>query len=54
MAELLNLSGVEVPTDPAAIFEWIASEVPGYGGLDYDAIGPSGAAVAPVPEEVLR
>jgi len=54
MAELLNLSGIEVPTDPAAIFEWISREVPGYGGLDYDTIGPLGAAVAPVHEEVLR
>jgi len=54
MAELLNLAGVEVSIDPGAVFEWIAREIPGYAGLDYDTIGSLGAAVSPVPEEVLR
>src|SRR5438093_1678183 len=56
MADLLNLSGVQVSHDPDVIFEWISREVPLYAGVDYDAIGFSGAALAqpaePVPEVV--
>jgi NADH-quinone oxidoreductase subunit G len=54
MSELLNLSGVQVSSDPSAIFEWLSRETPAYSSLDYDAIGLLGAATAPVPEEVLR
>jgi len=54
MAELLNRAGLEVSTDPGVVFQWIAREIPGYTGLDYDTIGSSGGAVSPVPEEVLR
>src|SRR5207247_7354173 len=54
MAELLNRAGLEVSTDPGVVFQWIAHEIPGYTGLDYDTIGSSGGAVSPVPEEVLR
>jgi len=54
MAELLNLSGVQVSPDPAAIFRWLSREMPAYANLDYDAIGLVGAAVALAPEEVLR
>jgi NADH-quinone oxidoreductase subunit G len=53
MAELLILSGVDVPRDPAAIFEWLSREVPVYTGMDYDSIGPLGAS-AQMPQEVLR
>ncbi len=48
MAKLL-----QVPTDPAVIFEMIGREVPAYSGLDYDTIGLLGAPAA-APEEVLR
>jgi NADH-quinone oxidoreductase subunit G len=54
MAALLKLSGVEVSTDPAAIFDWISREIPLYSGLDYDTIGLLGAVPAPTPQEVLR
>ena len=56
MAELLELSGVEVPLDPGAIFEWISREVPLYSGIGYDAIGLAGTTPvpAPAPQEVLR
>jgi NADH-quinone oxidoreductase subunit G len=54
MADLLRLSGVQVATDPAAIFEWLSRETPAYRDLDYDSIGPLGAQSVPVPEEVLR
>jgi len=42
MSELLALAGVQVSADPAAIFDWIAREVPLYADMDYDAIGPLG------------
>ena len=54
MSELLNLSGVQVSPDPAAIFEWLSREMPAYGNLDYEAIGLMGTATAATPEEVLR
>src|SRR5262245_38859657 len=54
MAELLELSGVQVSRDPSAIFEWMSREVPIYAGMDYDAIGQLGLAPAPAPQEVLR
>src|SRR5436190_18431754 len=52
MAELLLLSGVPTPHEPAAIFEALSREVPAYDGLDYDAIGLLGAAALPQPVEV--
>ena len=54
MAELLRLSGVQVSSDPTAIFEWIAREVPLYSGMDYDAIGLLGVVPVQTPQEVLR
>ena len=54
MAELLGLSGVQVSTDPAAIFDWMARETPAYSSLSYDVIGALGCPSAPVQEEVLR
>jgi predicted molibdopterin-dependent oxidoreductase YjgC len=53
MAELLILSGVDVPRDPAPIFESMSREVPVYTGMDYDSIGALGASVQ-TPQEVLR
>jgi predicted molibdopterin-dependent oxidoreductase YjgC len=54
MAELLALSGIQVPNEPSAIFEWLRSETPAYSNLDYDSIGTLGAQSLPVQEEVLR
>jgi predicted molibdopterin-dependent oxidoreductase YjgC len=54
MSEMLNLSGVQAPGEPAAIFEWLSREVPAYSGLDYDTIGLLGAVPVRAPEEVLR
>jgi hypothetical protein len=54
MAELLLLSGVSTPYEPAAIFESLTRELPAYAGLDYDAIGLLGAAAAAQPVEVTR
>jgi len=54
MSALLNLSGVQVSGDSAAIFEWLSREMPTYGNLDYEAIGLMGAPTAPAPEVVLR
>jgi NADH-quinone oxidoreductase subunit G len=54
MAGLLGLSGVQVSTDPEAIFEWLARETPAYSNLSYDSIGQLGVASATVQEEVLR
>jgi NADH-quinone oxidoreductase subunit G len=54
IAALLNRSNAMVSDDPGTIFESIAREVSGYGGLDYDAIGPLGAMPAEVPQEVSR
>jgi NADH-quinone oxidoreductase subunit G len=53
MAELLLLSGVQIPHEPAVIFELLSREVPAYGGMDYDSIGLLGAAAAQ-PVEVTR
>jgi NADH-quinone oxidoreductase subunit G len=44
MCQLLGMSGIQVSPDPAAIFDWIAREVPLYAGLDYETIGLLGAA----------
>jgi len=57
MVELLSLAGVQVTKDPGAIFEWLGREVPLYHALDYDTIGPLGAAPAGRAQdikEVLR
>jgi NADH-quinone oxidoreductase subunit G len=57
MVELLSLAGVQVTKDPGAIFEWLGREVPLYHSLDYDTIGPLGAAPAGRAQdikEVLR
>jgi len=54
MVELLTLADVRVPLDPAEIFESMASEIPLYTGIDYDAIGLLGMKPAPAPQEVLR
>jgi predicted molibdopterin-dependent oxidoreductase YjgC len=53
MTQMLVLSGTRVPMGTAATFEWLAREVPAYSGLDYNSIGPLGAALA-YPQEVLR
>ena len=54
MAELLELSGLQVPREPAAIFERMRLEIPLYSGIDYDSIGPLGVAPLQTPQEVLR
>jgi predicted molibdopterin-dependent oxidoreductase YjgC len=59
IADLLNRSNAGVSEDPAAIFEFIAREVPRYADLDYDTIGllglvPAEAPQAEAPQEVLR
>jgi NADH-quinone oxidoreductase subunit G len=54
MAELLALSGFQVPNEPSAIFEQLRSETPAYNNMDYESIGLLGAQSAPVHEEVLR
>ena len=54
LAELLGLSGVQVSSDPAAIFDWMARETPAYSNLSYEVIGTLGAPSAPVQEEVLQ
>jgi predicted molibdopterin-dependent oxidoreductase YjgC len=53
MAELLKLSGAQVPPEPSGIFELISHEVPAYSGIDYDAIGLQGMPAAQ-PVEVSR
>src|SRR5712671_3793015 len=50
MSKMLGLAGIQVSADPAAIFEWIAREVPAYTGVDYDAIGPLGMSAQAVTE----
>jgi NADH-quinone oxidoreductase subunit G len=42
MSAMLGLAGIQVSPEPAAIFEWIAREMPIVAGMDYDAIGPLG------------
>ncbi|HLH30284.1 MAG TPA: 2Fe-2S iron-sulfur cluster-binding protein [Terriglobia bacterium] len=54
MAELLQLSGRNVPRDPSAIFDAIAAQVPRYAGLNYDNIGVLGVMPVEAPQEVLR
>ena len=54
MAELLELSGLQVPREPAAIFERMRLEIPLYSGIDYDSIGPLGVAPLQTPQEVLQ
>ena len=39
MSQLLGFSGIQVSPDPAAIFEWMAREMPAYSGMSYEAIG---------------
>ena len=51
MSTLLGLSGIQVSPDPAAIFEWIAREVPPYAGMDYDSIGPLGMQGSYAPKQ---
>ncbi len=53
MAELLNLSGLQVPHDPSALFDWMSREVSVYNGVDYESIGGLGAMLGQ-PVEVLR
>ena len=53
MAELLNLSGLQVPHDPIALFDWMSREVSVYNGVDYESIGVLGAMLGQ-PVEVLR
>jgi NADH-quinone oxidoreductase subunit G len=53
MAELLNLSGLQVPHDPSALFDWMSREVSVYNGIDYESIGVLGAMLGQ-PVEVLR
>ncbi len=53
MAELLNLSGLQVPHDPIALFDWMSREVSVYNGIDYESIGVLGAMLGQ-PVEVLR
>jgi NADH-quinone oxidoreductase subunit G len=55
MATMLELAGRRVSHDPERVFDLIASEVAGYSGLDYGAIGPMGAPTeVGEPEEVAR
>src|SRR5258707_12777341 len=51
MTELLGLSGLRIPHEPAAVFEWIGREIPLYAGFDYDAIGLLGVLPSAVPQE---
>ena len=53
MAELLNLSGLQVPHDPIALFDWMSREVSVYNSIDYESIGVLGAMLGQ-PVEVLR
>ncbi len=53
MAELLNLSGLQVPHDPSALFDWMSREVSVYNGIDYESISVLGAMLGQ-PVEVLR
>jgi predicted molibdopterin-dependent oxidoreductase YjgC len=54
MSELLDLSGVQAPTNAPRIFEWLRAEVPLYSTMDYDSIGLLGAVPSPAAQEVLR
>jgi predicted molibdopterin-dependent oxidoreductase YjgC len=51
MSGMLGLSGVQVSPVPAAIFEWLSRETPGYAGLNYASIGTLGVEPA---KEVAR
>src|SRR5262249_43436784 len=42
MVDLLELSGLEVSSEPDDIFRWMSGEVPLYAGMDYDALGVLG------------
>jgi NADH-quinone oxidoreductase subunit G len=46
MAALLTLSGVQVSTDPAAIFDWMTRETQGYTGMSYTTLGALGLPTA--------
>jgi predicted molibdopterin-dependent oxidoreductase YjgC len=52
MSKLLAQTGTPVSSDPAAVFEWIAREVAGYAGMDYESIGPLG--INATQEEVVK
>jgi NADH-quinone oxidoreductase subunit G len=52
MSKLLAPTGTSVSSDPAAVFEWIAREVAGYAGMDYESIGPLG--INATQEEVVK
>jgi NADH-quinone oxidoreductase subunit G len=54
MSELLDLSGVQLPTDTIRIFDSIRAEVPLYSGIEYESIGLLGTVPASVAQEVLR
>jgi len=54
LAGMLGQAGIQVSADPAAIFEWMSRETPGYQGLDYDSIGNLGCPRAAAAEEVVR
>jgi NADH-quinone oxidoreductase subunit G len=54
MAELLQLGGLQISSDPRVIFERIAQEIPLYVGMDYDGIGPCGRVPVQTPQEVMR
>jgi len=46
MSKLLALTGVQVSTDPAAIFEWMAREIAAYSGMTHASIGSMGIETA--------
>jgi len=50
---LLDLAGVGVSHDPAAIFECIRDEIALYSTVDYEAIGLLGTKPSPAPQEVM-
>ena len=52
MSTMLGLSGVQVSTDPSAIFEWMTRETQGYAGLTYESLGALGVATAKETETV--
>jgi NADH-quinone oxidoreductase subunit G len=54
IAEMLELAGVQVPSEPEAIFELVRNEVPLYSNIDYEAIGLLGTVPSPAAQEVLR
>jgi predicted molibdopterin-dependent oxidoreductase YjgC len=54
MAMILEHAGRGAASTPEKIFDLLATEIPGYTGLDYDVIGPMGARThAGEPAEVV-